>query len=418
MADKRILWLSDYRTDCKTGYATAAKNIKRQIKLHFGDDIKIDIIAINHFGEDYVESDKTEVVSAKINDAKKDDFGRHIFLKTLSDLDYDGVFIMQDLGVVIPIIPIMEKIRKQKKANGRKQFRSIFYFPVDCRIYAELTKNIEFFDLLVTYTEFGRNQVLKFKPDLKPKLKVVNHGTNTKDYYPMAEDEKLKLKKEFFGDKNDRFIVTNINRNQPRKDIPNTIFGYIHALSIWDNNRLNDWKKPYLYLHCHPKDPLGHDLHTILSQTDLAEGEDYMLLPKRMEDKMATIQELNGIYNASDLFLTTTLGEGWGLTVTEAMACKLPVICPNSTSLTEISDNGVRAYLLNTIVPFCASTDNIIREQTDYVEVGEIIIYAAKKIQKSDDSHREMVERAYKYAAELNWGNVSKKWIEYFKTIY
>ena len=44
------------------------------------------------------------------------------------------------------------------------------------------------------------------------------------------------------------------------------------------------------------------------------------------------------MYNAADLYLTTSLGEGWGLGVTEAMACHTPVAMPRHTSLAEIGE--------------------------------------------------------------------------------
>jgi glycosyltransferase involved in cell wall biosynthesis len=50
---------------------------------------------------------------------------------------------------------------------------------------------------------------------------------------------------------------------------------------------------------------------------------------------------LAGLYNAADLYLTTSLGEGWGLGVTEAMACHTPVAMPAHTSLLEIGDCNV-----------------------------------------------------------------------------
>lgn len=416
MATKRILWLSDYGVECKTGYATVSRNIKREVKNHFGDDFQIDIIAINHFGKDYVEIDNTEVISAQNNDAKNDDFGRHIFLRVLSDLDYDGVFIMQDVGIIIPIIPIMETILQKKKEDGKKQFKSIFYFPVDCNVFRPITKNLEFFDLLVTYTDFARNQILKLRPELKPKIKVINHGNNPKEFYPLPDNERQKFRNEYFGENAGKFIITNVNRNQPRKDIPNTIFGFIEAKRTWDYLGISE--SPFLYLHCHPKDPLGHDLRAVLNQTDLIEQEDYMLLPKRMEQGLATLEELNGIYNASDLYVTTTLGEGWGLSVTESMACKLPVICPNNTSLTEISDNGERAILLTELVPFCVNTDNIIREQCNYIELAEAIKVAAIQIKDGSPNIKGMVESAYQYTLNLNWKNIGKRWIEYFKEVY
>jgi intein/homing endonuclease len=307
MKPKKILCLFDYVA--RTGFGTVSKNIVQEIKKHYGEKLKLDIIAINYFGEPY-EEDNINVISARRNDVNDDPYGRYFFLKVLKEnKDYDGVFICQDLGVIVPFIEIMQHIKAERKENNEKSFKSIFYFPVDCHIIYELTRNLEFFDLLVTYTEFGRKEVLKFKPELKTKLKVLPHGNNSKDFYPLPEDEKIKFRKEFFGENADKFIVTNVNRNQPRKDIPNTIFGFVEATKNWDK----DLPKPFLYLHMHPNDPMGWDIRAILMQTDLKEDIDYKIYPKEFEEMGADVSVVNKIYNASDVYITTTLGEGWGL---------------------------------------------------------------------------------------------------------
>jgi len=410
---KHILCLMDYGKDTRTGFATVSSNIKREIKKAYGEQVSLDILGINHYGEDYVEEDGTRVFSAKINDVKNDDFGRYYFLKMVQEGDYDGIFIIQDLGVIHPIIPILESIKQKKKEANKKLFKSIWYFPVDCHLFATLTRHLEFFDVVVTYTEFGRDEILKFRPDLKGKIKVVNHGNNPKDFYPLSEEEKKKFRKEYFGKNADKLIITNVNRNQPRKDIPNTIFGFIEAKRDWKQNGLI--KEPFLYLHCMPKDPLGHDLRAILMQTQLVEYKDFMLLPKQYEENLLGVDMLNGIYNASDIFITTTLGEGWGLTITEAFATKLPVIAPNTTSIKEISGEGSRAYLLETIVPFCSTVDNIIREQSDCWEIGERIIEVSNDLLNKNQKLNDKVEKAYKYVNSLTWEDVCKRWIEYFK---
>ncbi len=410
---KHILCLMDYGKDTRTGFATVSSNIKREIKKAYGEQVSLDILGINHYGEDYVEEDGTRVFSAKINDVKNDDFGRYYFLKMVQEGDYDGIFIIQDLGVIHPIIPILESIKQKKKEANKKLFKSIWYFPVDCHLFATLTRHLEFFDVIVTYTEFGRDEILKFRPDLKGKIKVVNHGNNPKDFYPLSEEEKKKFRKEYFGKNADKLIITNVNRNQPRKDIPNTIFGFIEAKRDWKQNGLT--KEPFLYLHCMPKDPLGHDLRAILMQTQLVEYKDFMLLPKQYEENLLGVDMLNGIYNSSDVFITTTLGEGWGLTITEAFATKLPVIAPNTTSIKEISGEGSRAYLLETIVPFCSTVDNIIREQSDCWEIGERIIEVSNDLLNKNQKLNDKVEKAYKYVNTLTWEDVCKRWIEYFK---
>jgi glycosyltransferase involved in cell wall biosynthesis len=147
----------------------------------------------------------------------------------------------------------------------------------------------------------------------------------------------------------------------------------------------------------------------------LEEDVDYQLIHKRWETNMATIEEVNEIYNASDLYVTTTLGEGWGLGVTEAMATRLPVIIPNTTSLTEIGGNGSRAFMLDTIIPFCGSNDNIIREQTDYIEVSDRIVEAAGLVLSG--KVKDKLDKAQEFTKNIDWKQLAKRWIECFDKI-
>ena len=47
--------------------------------------------------------------------------------------------------------------------------------------------------------------------------------------------------------------------------------------------------------------------------------------------------EMPNIYNAADVFLCTSYGEGFGLPVSEAMACGLPVVYTNATAVPEFA---------------------------------------------------------------------------------
>jgi glycosyltransferase involved in cell wall biosynthesis len=411
-SDKTVLILCDYVA--RTGFGTVSKNIIGELKRAFGPTLKKTIIAVNYFGEPFWEDEHTLVLSAKKNDFKQDDFGRYFFLKTLKENEYDGIFICQDVGVITPFIEVIQHIKNEKKENNKKSFKSIFYFPIDCKIIKQLVKDLEFFDVIVTYTEYGRKEVLRFKPELKSRIRVVPHGNNSKHFYPMPDEEKLDFRKEFFGENAGKFIITNVNRNQPRKDIPNTIFGFIEAKNNWDSTI----PPPFLYLHCHPNDPMGWDIRAIMFQTDLEEDIDYKLLPKEYEESGAPVDLVNKVYNASDVFLTTTLGEGWGLTYSEAAACKLPVIAPYTTSFMEMSGYGERAYMLETIYPICQTIDNAIREQTDIYEVSDKILQVAKDIKNNSKELQSKVNKNYEWVRGLEWTSVCKIWVEYFKQTF
>lgn len=417
MKQKKVLCLVDYMA--RTGFSTVSKNIVKEIKNHFGDEVLLDIIAINYFGEPFYDEFNNYIISAQLNDDKQDSHGRYFFLKSIQQGDlYDGIFICQDLGTIVPIIEVIAEIKRKRKERNIKSFKSIFYFPVDCRLVQLLVKDLEFFDVLVTYTEFGKNDVVRLRPELKNKIKVVPHGNNSNDFYPITQEEKINFRKEYFGENADKFIITNVNRNQPRKDIPTTIFSFIEAKKIWPY----ELPEPFLYLHMHSNDPKGWDLRGILIQTDLIENKDYKLLPEEYETnvgaKLGSLPEtdlVNKIYNASDVFLTTTLGEGWGLTFSEAAACKIPIVAPYTTSFMEMSNYGKNAYMLYNIRPTC-NLDNVIREQCDPIEVAEVLLEVAESVNTPE--HKAKLENNYDWVKKLEWKNVCNSWIEYFKTTF
>jgi glycosyltransferase involved in cell wall biosynthesis len=403
-----MLCLWDYNTF--TGFATVSKNLVQSIVKHYGNKIKIDICAINYFGEDYKESENVHVISAKKKDIAEDDFGRYVFMASLRNTDYDIIFILQDLGVIVPTIKFLKDIKKEKEIAKKKVFKSIFYFPVDFALTPNLGKDLEFFDFLATYTNYGKSHVIRINKKVEKKLHVIPHGNNMDDFHPLSKDEITTFRKEYFGKNADKFIVTNINRNQSRKDIPTTIFGF---LEYWDEYNKNS----FLYLHCDPKDPMGWNIRTILAQTPLREGVDFMLPPEGEMSKGASVEKLNKIYNASDVFLTTATGGGWELSVTEAMACKLPVIIPNHTSLCELGKNGERAYMLNTLYPIVAMVDNVIRFQSDLYEIAETIDIVRCNMKTNSFVHTDRIEKAFEFVSELKWEGITKTFIKVMRNL-
>lgn len=405
----RMLALWDYNSF--TGFATVSKNLVINWQKIFGATMKLDIVAVNYFGEDYSEGENIRVISAKGRDVAKDDFGRYVFMRSLKDIDYDLIFILQDLGVVVPMINLLKEIKDEKKKANKKQFKSILYYPVDFALTPNLGVGLEFFDSLATYTEYGRFHTLRLKPEIKGKLKVIPHGNNMENFFPLPKIESQVFRNEYFGEKNaKKFIVGSINRNQSRKDIPTTIFGF---LEYWESN-----KDSFLYLHMNPKDPMGWHLRTILAQTPLREGEDFMFPPQDEYNKGADVSKLNKIYNSIDCFLSTATGGGWELTVTEAMSAKKPVIIPKHTSFEHLGgENGQRAYMLETLYPIVAMVDNVIRFQSDLYEIAEKLHEVNRDIEISLVVLETKVEKAYKFVESLDWSGISKTFAEEIKRL-
>jgi glycosyltransferase involved in cell wall biosynthesis len=422
---KRILCFFDFNSN--TGYGTVTKNIVPLIKRYFGDKIQMDILALNYFGKPYILDDGNTCVmsAAEIGaDSKKDDpmdRDRFALLKCLKsgsrdNVPYDGLFVLHDVGMIAPIIEVMEYLKKEmaRQTPPIKQFKTILYAPSDSKLIPILVKNFEKLDLVITFTEYARKEMLAVKPELRGKIKIIPHGTNMSDFTPMPKNsDLLDFRESYFGGNTDKkYIITNINRNQPRKDIPSTIFGFMHLKTIWQDKGV----APFLYLHMNPNDPQGWNLRALLAQTPLKEMEDYMLIPMDIENHGATPELLNKIYNASDLYVTTTHGEGWGLTVTEAMACKIPVVAPLNTSINEISKFGTLIYGLEEAYPSCNANDCIVRERVSHEEVGEKMLLAYQE--RGSKKQRDMVEAAYSHVRTYRWDVAAQNFCEYFESVF
>jgi hypothetical protein len=410
--NKQIKMIALFDYNSFTGFSTVSKNLVQNWKKTFGNNLKLDICAVNYFGENYEEDENIRVISAKKNDVDKDDFGRYVFMRSILDNDYDLIFILQDLGVITPIVPLLKKLKDDKKAANRKQFKSILYFPVDFALTGNLTKGLEFFDQLATFTEYGRSMFLTHKPELKTKIKVIPHGSNMKDFYRIEDrNSVMEFRKKYFGEANaNKFIIGCINRNQSRKDIPTTIFGFIEYFEKNPNS--------FLYLHCDPKDPMGWDLYTIMKQTPLKYGVDYMFAPIKDGYKGHSIEDLNKIYNSLDVFLSTATGGGWELTVSEAMSCQVPCIIPRHTSFQTLGGaNGERAYFLETLYPIVAMVDNIIRFQSDLYEICETLelIYNQKQTNSLEIDNK--IKKAYDFVTSLDWKDIAKTFSEDIKRL-
>jgi glycosyltransferase involved in cell wall biosynthesis len=398
----KLLCYFDYK--CTTGFSTVSTNVLRGIKKQFDGVLYTDIVAINYLGQDYKTQDgRTAVFSAKNNDPDSDPFGRKFFLKMLQDHSYDLVFMIQDIGIVMPMVEVMRSIKKDK---GTKAFKTIYYYPLDGTPLPEWFDDFDFFDQPVAYTEYAKHETLKAKPELEDRISVILHGVDTKEFFPLENDAAWEFRKAYFGEENAyKTIYGNINRNQPRKNIPLTI-------SAFAEYKRKNGDDSFLYLHLDPHDSMGWDIPTIAKQYGLVYGKDYKF---PSEEEMETARDagfLNCIYNALDFFITTTSGEGFGLTIVEAMACKVPVIALRHTSITELA--GVdRMWAIPSPLPYITHFDNMVRYQADPTDVVAMM----RRAKDTPDRTADKVDQAFQFARSLDWKIINHQWASLFEKL-
>ena len=407
MSKTRVLAWGDYA--CGTGFGTVMKNIMGE--LNKTGSYEIDVVGVNYDGGPYDTTlwpgNLWPAISAlRTQGPYGDVFGRQVFLDLLSQRDYDVVFIIQDTFIVQPIVPQILELQRTKS----KSFSTIYYYPFDCAPREEwVTQCVAAFDFPVAYTEYARNESKKFIGPVADKQHVIYHGTNTSNFYPLSPEEKKAAREAIFPAIKDRFIITNVNRNQGRKDVSRSLMVLKHLRDMGE-------VKPFLYMHMQESDFGGSVLQ--MARTIGVEPEKDFTIPDPRSFSAHSgfpIEFLNGIYNASDAYITTTHGEGWGLSITEAMATKLPVIAPNNTSVPEIlgDDRGWR------IPSGDKPTEWIIKENDNErlrpLMNVEAAANAVKYIMNNPEEAKQRSENAYQWIQENTWEVICQQWLTVFK---
>lgn len=407
MSKIRVLAWGDYA--CGTGFGTVMRNIMGN--LYNTNKYDIDIVGVNYDGGPYDTKQWPGKLWPAISALRTqgpygDVFGRQVFLDLLNQNDYDVVFIIQDTFIVLPVVQHILELQRTKNHT----FSTIFYYPFDCTPREEwVTQCVAAFDFPVAYTEYAKNESRQFIGQLADKQDVIYHGTNTKDFFPVEDAIRQQIKSSVFPpNMQDKFVVTNVNRNQGRKDISRT-------LMILKELRNRGHDDIYFYMHMQESDFGGSLLEMSKAIGVLFEHDFTIPNPQQFSAHSGfPIEMLNQIYNASDCYLTTTHGEGWGLTITEAMATNLPVVAPNNTSVPEIlgDDRGWRVPSGHTASHWIIKeNDNErMRPLMDVVAAADAIEF----IKNNPDEVKQRTNNAYRWIKKNTWGVVCEQWLDVF----
>lgn len=401
-----ILYYGDF--DCTTGFGMVSKNLIETWSKSFKDNSQINVFATNNYkNEAYNYSENVYVIPAMHTRDEGDDdiYARKSFLKLLYNGNYTHLFCLNDIEVINALKPHLERVKKEKRARNKPNFKSLIYFPIDSTVRKKDVEVLSFFDKSITYTEYAKEILKPLLSNLNfKKLSVIPHGTNTKEFYPIEEKKELRHKYFLPTIPDDYFIFGSVNRNSARKDYGTLL--YCFAEFKKEN------PKCILYLHCNPKDPFGIDIERLCERLELEIGKDVWLPTNFNENKGFDVSELNELYNTFDCYVTTTTAEGWGLTVTEAMATKTPVICPIHTSLKEITNDGELVIPIDILHPIVYTKDfEKIRYKSDIGNVIRAMQTAYNKDKKN------LATLSYDKVVKLNWKNISLKFLENIKRV-
>ncbi len=397
----RILVVGDAAVP--TGFARVVEGIFKPLAASY----EIHQLGTNYLGDPHGYSWK--VYPAELGG---DRWGARRLVPLVERIKPQLIFLLNDIWVQSAY---MQELRKAKTTQP-----VIIYCPVDGGpIDPEAIAPLAGVARCVVYTEFGRQQVEAAAQKQReidssfsfPPVEIIPHGIDTETFYPLQGDGelvsgRLHARRLLFPDATDleqRFIVLNANRNQPRKRIDTTIRGF--ALFARD--------KPAhvkLFLHMGVED-VGWNVVLLARRCGV---EDRVL----MSSLAKTIQgvstaQLNRVYNACDVGINTSSAEGWGLPSFEHAATRAAQIVPRHSACAELWQDG--AVMLEPA--FKVINEKVLTDA--WLVTPESVAEALEKLYGDREFLAEMSERAFRTATrpEYQWGNISERWNALFRQV-
>lgn len=246
----------------------------------------------------------------------------------------------------------------------------------------------------IFWTEFARKEATE--GGMKVPSSVVGLGVDTTIYKPGDRVEARK----FLGlgpVADDAFIVTNVNRNQNRKRIDLSILYF----SEWIRTR--GIKDAYLYLHLLP----GSSTHVNADQLAQYCGTASRLILAEPKDIFNGAPEpyVVAAYQASNIGLNTTLGEGWGLTSMEAAACGRQQIVGDYAAIGEWGKDVLRLVpiISEGIMPDVRTMIGGVPSKEAMLEALDFFYQNRDECDIQGEAARQLVNRA-----EFHWSHVGR----------
>lgn len=442
--ERRLLVVADSPT-LSTGFACVARNLLKYWAGGSGGSAgggaggaaggafeKVDVWGIGYAG--WPHEMPYTIYPAQTYDAPLWHDPRNIsrMVKLIGSRRYSHVWIMQDLFLLSSAQAV--GLLGEALKIGAKQWglRSVCYFPVDAPVESWWLNFLSCVDLPVAYTRYGIDEVTKaamrdpamYSPVLQ-KLSCIPHGCDTNVFMPLGL-EKTGLRQWLFSNvewKGDEFVVIAVSANQKRKGLLQTLQVFARVRDMMtEDGLLLEAARLRLYMHM-PSENMQEGVDLKQAAHALGLGREVMFGDSAFSGNHALLGEngLNQLYNAADLLLTTTLGEGWGLPITEAMAAGCPVAGPDHTAVGELLTGGAETCAEMRGICFQTALGSVmlpwdnsrIRPLTDVDDAALEITEAALQFPERR-SLMTKAARALEWIRrdEFRWENIAAQWVE------
>lgn len=254
-------------------------------------------------------------------------------------------------------------------------------YPLLRRLYYQslIKRAVRFADLIISVSEATKKDIIKYFPHALGKIYTLHEGVDEIFLRTIAPEKVKEVKEKYRLPEN---FIFSLGVLEPKKNWERILLGYAELKKelpsslklVIGGSKSYGWKNKRIFW--------------MVEKLNLA--DDVIFLGTIPPD------DLPAIYTSSSLFLYPSLYEGFGLPVVEAMACGVPVITSNISSLPEVA--GDAAILVN---------------PQDVSEMTR----AMKEVLLDEKKRREMIEKGKRNVQRFSWQKSAERLFNLFAEV-
>lgn len=360
MAPLRFLLVSTH-TDQLTGYSKVSHNLLKQLStLH-------PLVKVFHFGFQRAPLQKpTRPIpniiqyDAAANEMPREQgFGFNKIKEYVETVSPDIIMIYNDHLIINQFLGQLKDVEKTFKLWV---YLDQVYEGADMSLLRNIENSV---DRIFCFTDSWKKHLLTRLTTPRIPIDVLGHGVDTVTFKPLADNERLSTRK-MLNAPPDSILFLNINRNSQRKRLDLTIMGFARLVSRHPDTpyylTIVTGLKPESGAYYNPLQIYMNELQRL--------GVDHMKLGNRVSLVDSTPpavylpdDAVNQIYNAADIGVNTSNGEGFGLCQLEHMATGAPQVV--------LDVGGYRSFLTEETAVFVPATEYNYLVQTAGVGIIE-----------------------------------------------
>ena len=399
----RFLLVSTH-VDQTTGYSKVSHNLLKQIStlspkvktFHFGFQRHPGRTSVRKVPEGVITYD-----AAANEDPKEEGFGFNKIHEYVEMVGPDVVMIYND-----PLI-VMRFIESMKHERGKSSYKLWIYLD---QVYEGIAQPLietirDHSDRIYCFSDLWKKKFAEYGPF--PDVRVLEHAVDPTVFSCMADSSVASVRTNL-NVPTDAILFLNANRNSQRKRLDLTIGGFARLLA-------RNPTKPYHLLiltNASPQSGAFYDLQRIFIEELKGQGLDVqthvrkLLLIDSSPPNLMSDEAINQIYNASDIGVNTSDGEGFGLCQLEHMYTGAPQV---------VTDVGTYSSFLNSNVAefipkqgrtyFAGSMPHGLWAPTFSME--SVADGMEKSIETLEDKRKAVSKYTFK-----SWSTVCDSWLE------